>query len=379
MRVARVDGWPASGVMASCVQAIDSAHLPSTKFNSNFSNDVYRRKGDPDFGLAGSVANSMDTPDAAKYAHAKVAWRYTRHGKVSREIAAPPEQWTTSSKQAIPWIKLVRKTARKFWHNYFDEIICVIYSLQVLVGWLFHSQVSWRTSIVVMVVCYFEENIRFMLTHFTYHLAFWEFESLADMTVPEAAACRHHNGEPWVYMQYWADYRLYFFFERPHWFSRGWLSLISPDAIQGQHNFKSLIVWAACGFDLMMIHRAWMIFNSVLQQIIHEWYHTPKGYRSRQFILLFPVLYTMEAVGIIDTAHHKIHHKSDGTDEHHTEQFFDMLVPNFFEVAASKIYQCLMRDEKVAYKRGFALRLWGTLGLYTFCLVAITMSSQLDL
>merc|ERR1711998_110829 len=132
---------------------------------------------------------------------------------------------------------------------------------------------------------------------------------------------------------------------------------------QGRHNLKSLAVWLLCGFNVMMVHRAWVIYNSVMQQIVHEWYHTPVRYRGKHFILLFPMLYAMESVGIISTATHKQHHKSDGTDEQHTEQFFDMLVPNFCEVTAhmrwparppltellmqvlaNRVYQYVMRD-----------------------------------
>lgn len=354
---------------------LDMAHLPTAMFNSHFSNDVYRKTDDLDFGFSGSVANSMDSPDAAKYSRARVAWRYTRHGKVSRPITTPPEQWT-SSKKAIPWPKVVKKAVRKFWNNYFNEIICVIYSLQVLAGWCYHTRASCWMSFVVIAVCYLEENIRFMLTHFTFHTGFWEFDKLADMSIPIAAACRHHNGEPWIYMAHSTEYRMYYFFERPYWFSHGWMSLFTPQAIQGQHNIKSLLVWATCGFEVMMIHRAWTVFNAVMQQIVHEWYHTPRRYRSQQFIILFPVLYAMEALGVIDTAHHKLHHKSDGTDEHHTEQWFDALVPHFFEVVASKIYQWLMRDETKAYERAISLHFWGTRILHSCCTALIVLASS---
>merc|ERR1711998_167895 len=102
----------------------------------------------------------------------------------------------------------------------------------------------------------------------TFHTAFWNFEKLSDMDVPTAAACRHHNGEPWIYMKQWAEYRMYFFFQREKWFhDLGWRSLISPTAIQGNHNLRSIVVWLFCGFKLMMVHRAWMVFNSVMQQI----------------------------------------------------------------------------------------------------------------
>merc|ERR1712070_932355 len=145
---------------------------------------------------------------------------------------------------------------------------------------------------MIILVCYFEENLRFMLLHFTFHTAFWEFEGLEDMNNSEAAACRHHNGEPWIYIDRWAEARMFFFFERDKWlFELGWLSLISPNAIQGRHNIRSLAVLLLCGFEAMFVHRAWMIFNSAFQQIIHEWYHCPRRYRGKQFVIMFPVLY----------------------------------------------------------------------------------------
>merc|ERR1712054_209393 len=155
--------------------------------------------------------------------------------------------------------------------------------------------------LVVMSVCYLEENFHFALGHMKFHVAFWEFKSLNDMSAPQAQACRHHNGEPWVYLANSAESRMFFFFDRDQWFSQGWRSLIYPGAVQGQHNIRSCIIWATCGFELMMVHRAWMVFLAAMPQIIHEWYHTPRRYRGQHFLVLYPVLSALEALRIIDT------------------------------------------------------------------------------
>merc|ERR1711998_262132 len=207
---------------------------------------------DADFGLSGRVANSMDTDAAAKLAEVRTAVRFTRHGKVSRPVTKPPEQWL--SQRSYPWARTFRRTVRKFWSNYFDEIIMAIYTLQVMVGWCFHLRVSWLLSLAVILVSYVEENFRFVFGHFCFHAAFWEFKDIGDMDVPTAAACRHHNGEPWIFMERWAEYRMYFFFQREKWFfDEGWWSLVSPYSIQGQHNLRSLAVGLACGYELMLV------------------------------------------------------------------------------------------------------------------------------
>lgn len=375
---------------------MDTTHLPDQVFNSDISNEVYRRKDDADFGYSGSVANSMDSATASDYCQQKVAYRYTRHGKVSRPVSQPPEQWLSKKKERWPqtliegsanfvtdivtktpgklgkqqWtLKGVRKTYRKWRNNNFDMIVCVLYSLQCVVGWAYHSQVSLGWMVFLAALLYFEENMRFVLQHFSFHTGFWEFQNLSEMDVPTAAACRHHNGEPWIYMTKWADYRLYFFFEREKWYhTLGWKALLHPNAVQGRHNLRSLVVWYMCGWEVMWCHRAWMIFNAAMQQIAHEWYHTPRNYRAKQFVITYPFLQGMEMCGIMDTTHHKRHHKSDGTDEHHTEQFFDMAMPPFFEVLASKIYQWLMKDEMTAYQNSLKIQWYGYAVLHTTCL-----------
>merc|ERR1712046_62321 len=177
-------GWP--GVMVKAAEEVNTAHLPEKGFGG-IKNDVYRRADDADFGYSGSVANSMDSDVAEQYANQKVAWRYTRHGKVSRPVTCAPPQWTNKETHRWPqtlidaactrasslYIPNSKKKLRKLYNNNFNEIVCVMYSLQILAGVYLQTQIPLWMGLFVVLVTYFEENLRSVLLHFTFHTAFW--------------------------------------------------------------------------------------------------------------------------------------------------------------------------------------------------------------
>jgi len=194
---------------------------------------------------------------------------------------------------------------------------------------------TWTTIISHAAITYFWQNMVFAVGHVGFHATFAEcFDAFMhhpdQIAYGRWVAWYHHYVDPQKFTTKWLQYRIaYIDFtdsNQPGVTKAFTLLLPISTMVVAFYLVVSVTQPAPSLFvDVLMFFCWWHV-----QAVTHEWYHVPSRKRKTYFTIRAVGLFFqfLEAVGIIDSEHHRQHHKADNHTLTETGSFFDMYMPS---------------------------------------------------
>ena len=220
--------------------------------------------------------------------------------------------------------------------------IFILYSILIfsLVGAAYTAYKSLPLFIFGLALCYFLENIMFVLGHIAFHADFIEIPEKT-MGILVHNAFIHHYRNIRVFHEKWLETRLSYFFD-PIDFLKSfttWTNLISEVLV-------SIILFQIDPL-LGISALSFMWITRLLQSVCHEWYHN----NEKETFYTKPMYYLMmffEKIGLMSTKNHKKHHQHNIKSLNRASVWLDLYMP--FGSFLEKIGDFIWKKALLRYK-----------------------------
>jgi len=205
----------------------------------------------------------------------------------------------------------------------FKRVLFTVFLYSILIfslaGSAYTAYKSLPLFIFGLALCYFLENIMFMLGHIAFHADFIEIPE-KNMGILVHHSFIHHYRNTRVYHERWLETRLSYIFDPVDHFKSftTWTNFISEVGV-------AIILY--CIDPLLGISAlSFMWITRLLQSVCHEWYHNNK----RETFYTKPIYYLMvffEKIGLMSTKNHKRHHQHNLKSLNKASVWLDLYMP----------------------------------------------------
>ena len=201
-------------------------------------------------------------------------------------------------------------------------LLAVYAALNVVIfGGLLYTM-TWAPLLAVscLLLCYYLENVTFVIAHVGLHGVFMEAPE-SRMTTVTLHAFIHHYRDVRAYRKAWLESRLAYFFcpRRPLGTITTHLYVTLPLVSAG---LVALVDWRV---GLCVLSCMWGAH--ALQSVCHEWYHNDKQREDFYWAPTYWLLSALERVGIMSTARHIDHHRHHLRNLDEVDNWLDLYIP----------------------------------------------------
>ena len=196
-----------------------------------------------------------------------------------------------------------------------------------------------------LVVWYYHQYM-FLATHLSLHVLFTSTPE-SFINIPwytpfgNYNAFYHHYVQPSYFTDCWLQYR------------NGYFNIpLSVPALMGPLMLAQYT--GAPEYKIMKVVTMYLIFLfwTHTEALVHEWYHVRISKR-KQYFNIAPVnwyLRGLEAIGLINSEEHKLHHESDAQGLKDTHSFFDMEISTFWKNFGDSFWAWMLKVSNTSEK-----------------------------
>lgn len=198
-------------------------------------------------------------------------------------------------------------------------LVYTVLHVVIFVGLAYTLATNPMLALVGLLLCYVLENLMFVFGHIALHCSFIEFKESEMMTIGHHSFV-HHYRDIRAYHKSWLASRLSYFY-CPH---RGLRSMSTKGYLIAQLCSAGIIALFDWRAGLCALACMWSMRS--LQSVCHEYYH----HNDRTSFYWLPtrlMLEGLEAVGILSTRRHLLHHRHHLRNLDEVNEWTDMWLP----------------------------------------------------